>query len=96
MAYKEELGAEATVILKAIFICKAKKETLETLSLRPAVVSFLSLSGAHTSCLLQAQRGLCSVSQILPPRAAQGPVPSILCKGTRHVYPTLKNERSAY
>lgn len=51
MVCKEELGAQTTVILKAIFSCKARKEALESLSLRPVVV--FSLSNAHASSLLQ-------------------------------------------
>lgn len=51
MVCKEELGAETRVMLKAIFTCKARKEALESLSLRSVV--FFSLSNTHTSCLLQ-------------------------------------------
>lgn len=48
--YKGKLGADTTVTLKAIFSCKAGKEALESLNLRPVV--FFSLSDAHALCLL--------------------------------------------
>lgn len=79
---KEELGAEVTGIIKAIFSCKAGKEAMESLSLRSVVFFSLCMPRIMLTARNRLHRGLCSLSQILPPR---GSVPSILCKGTRHI-----------
>lgn len=88
--------AETAVILKAILSCTDGREALGSVSPRPAV--FFSLSNAHSSCSLQGPgcTKRSSVSQILPPTAARGPVPSILWRGTRRAYPVLKDECRAH